>query len=438
MNEWAKDLSKFLLKKDEETDFLIQQGTELYRKGFCRIQLKDAAGNPVKKATVKLKQKTHQYLFGCNAFMQGQFPEEEKNKRYEEMFASVFNEAVVPFYWSDLEPEDGKPRFQHDAKPIYRRPPTDDVLAFCQRFGIVPKGHPLCWHWFMPDWAPQNSVDLMRRLEHRIAELAQQYGNEIFIWDCVNEAQTRFPLLHPNVALPDDHVERTFKIAEHYFPHSTQLIYNDDNQWWNYQGESSPVYALASRLQDRGCRLGGLGLQYHMFEHQLREHDKFMNPRVLYRLLDLYAKLNVPVNFSEVSIISRRDLGDGDRFQELVAEKLYRIWFSHPATESIVWWNMVDGTAAYAPLGSEDGENSLRAGLLNYDLTPKAAFKALDRLINHEWRTNTALEYEDGGDNVFRGFYGLYDAEISTDAGTFRKTIDLNKHSANQPTIILK
>jgi len=439
MNERARELSRFLLQKDSETDFLIESGTERYRKGFCRIALKDANGTPVRKATVKLRQKTHQYLFGCNAFMQGQFDSEERNRRYEEVFASLFNEAVIPFYWSDLEPVDGEPRFEHGAKPeIYRRPPPDDVLDFCRRYSITPKGHPLCWHCFVPDWAPQNTVDMMRRLERRIAELADRYGDDIFIWDCVNEAQTRNPLSSsPYVAFSDDHVERVFRIAEACFP-VAELIYNDNNRWWTFQGDYSPVYLLASRLQEHGCRLGGLGLQYHMFENLLKDYDKFMNPKVLYRVLDQYAKLNVPVNFSEVSIISRRDLGDGDRFQELVAERLYRIWFSHPATESIVWWNLVDGTAAYAPPGSEEGENSLRAGLVNYDLTPKPAFKALDRLINHEWRTDTVFEYEDGGDNVFHGFYGLYDAEIATDAGTFHKTVDLNKYSDNRPVITLK
>ncbi len=439
MNERAKELSRFLLQKDEETDFLIQNGTERNRKGFGRIQLKDAEGKPVRKATVKLKQKTHQYLFGCNAFMQGQFPSEEQNRRYEEVFASVFNEAVIPFYWSDLEPEDGNVRFQHGAKPdIYRRPPTDDVLAFCRKYNITPKGHPLCWQCFIPEWTPKNTVDMMRRLERRIAEIAERYAKDIFVWDCVNEAQSRNPLFRiPSVAYPDDHVERVFKMAERYFPQA-QLIYNDDNKWWTFHGDYSPVYLLASRIQEHGCRLGGLGLQYHMFDGLLKDYDKFMNPRVLYKVLDQYAKLNVPVNFSEVSIISRRDLGDGDRFQELVTERLYRIWFSHPATESIVWWNMVDGTAAYAPMGSEEGENSLRAGLVNYDMTAKPAFRVLDRLINHEWRTETSMDYEDGGDNVFHGFYGLYDAEIITDAGTFRRTVDLNKYSDNKPVIILK
>ena len=52
--------------------------------------------------------------------MAEQFNEAEKNTIYEQKFAELFNLAVVPFYWSDLEPEDGKPRFAKDSPPIKR------------------------------------------------------------------------------------------------------------------------------------------------------------------------------------------------------------------------------------------------------------------------------------------------------------------------------
>ena len=126
------------------------------------------------------------------------------------------------------------------------------------------------------------------------------------------------------------------------------------------------------------------------------------------------------LNGAQSEIIGRR--GDGDRFQELAVERLYRIWFSHPAVDGITWRNLVDETAAYAPLGSEQGENSLRAGLVNYDFTPKPAFRVLERLIREEWYTEKTFQYTDGGDNVFHGFYGDYEIEIRTDVGTFRQT----------------
>ena len=426
MNEFAKKILAPLTRPDAETDFRIKTGTEMYRKGFCRLELVDAEGKPVPAADVRVRQTGHAFLFGCNAFMLGQFPEAEQNARYEEVFSSIFNEAVIPFYWSDLEPEDGKLRFTSDSKPIYRRPPTDDMLAFCRRHDILPKGHPLCWHCFSPDWAPRDPEEYMRRLDRRMREITERYADEIFLWDCVNEALTRWPLINMlnkriAPALSSDHAERAFRMADRYFPNA-RLLYNDNQRWWEFGGDYSPVYLLVSRLIEHGCRVGGLGLQYHMFPNLVKkEGNQFMNPYILYHVLDQYAKLQIPLNFSEVSIISSRDLGDGDRFQEIAAERLYRIWFSHPAVDGITWWNLVDGTAAYAPLGSEQGENALRAGLVNYDFTPKPAFRVLQRLIREEWHTETRFDYAEEGDNVFHGFYGDYEAEIRTDSGTFRQ-----------------
>ena len=118
---------------------------------------------------------------------------------------------------------------------------------------------------------------------------------------------------------------------------------------------------------------------------------------------------------------------------------LYRIWFSHPATEAIVWWNMVDDTAYVQAdnFNGQQGENYYKGGLLRRDFTEKPAWKALDHLINHEWRTAGTLDYNAAKINTFRGFYGSYDIEIRTDAGTFHTTLDCRKEVPHQFTIDL-
>ena len=50
------------------------------------------------------------------------------------------------------------------------------------------------------------------------------------------------------------------------------------------------------------------------------------------------------------------------------------------------------------------------------------SFRVRERLIREEWHTEKTFQYTDGGDNVFHGFYGDYEIEIRTDAGTFRQT----------------
>jgi GH35 family endo-1,4-beta-xylanase len=103
--------------------------------------------------------------------MLGGFPTPEQNRQFEAAFTALFNYATVPFYWSDLEPEPGKPRFAKDSPPIYRRPPPDAVVSFCQQHDLATKGHPLVWHQWYPKWRPDDPQEAMRRVEQRIGEI---------------------------------------------------------------------------------------------------------------------------------------------------------------------------------------------------------------------------------------------------------------------------
>ncbi len=436
MTESAQNLLKHLVRDDPEVEARIAAGIENHRQGYGRLRLTDAAGEPIGRARVKLRQLGHEFHFGCNAFMLEQFPAAEQNAAYAESFKQLFNLAVVPFYWSDLEPEDGRPRFAKNSPFVYRRPPPDLVLEFCAQNGITPKGHPLLWHCFRPGWLSHDPREMRERIHRRFREIAERYAEHIKIWDVCNEAQT-MGIDSANHDLPDEHVELAFDLAARYFPDGVKT-YNDDNMWFRYSKSYTPVYLLVRSLLARGYKVEALGLQFHLFAWLLQFADKFLNPRILFHCLDLYARLNLPINFSEVSIIARRDLGDGDEFQRLATEKLYRLWFSHPAVNGIIWWNLVDGTAAYAPLGSETGENSLRAGLVNFDFTPKPAYQALQNLIQKEWRTSTAFEYAAGAANQFKGFYGEYDVTIETDVGEFTRRLKLGKDAINHFDFQLK
>ena len=85
----------------------------------------------------------------------------------------------------------------------------------------------------------------------------------------------------------------------------------------------------------------------------------------------------------------------------------------------------------------DPGENSLSAGLVNYDMTPKKAFTVLKRLIQEEWTTRTTLTYQDGAANMFRGFYGDYEAVIDCSVGTFTRQFRFSKNMPGKVRIAL-
>ena len=113
---------------------------------------------------------------------------DRRNLAYRREFASLFNYAVAPFYWSDFEPEDGKPRMGENPVDVYRRPVPEKVIRYCRENGIDLKGHPLFWHYFLPDWLPKDRDQVFRRLDTRLRELSGEYADRIMDWDCVNES----------------------------------------------------------------------------------------------------------------------------------------------------------------------------------------------------------------------------------------------------------
>jgi endo-1,4-beta-xylanase len=416
-------LTERLLRHDPEIEFRIRSGIEAHRKGFGEIFLRDGEGRPVPHASITIRQQRHHFKFGCNAFLLDQFDSATQNREFEDAFSRLFNLAVVPFYWSDIEPERGHPRFARDSQPIYRRPPPDRCLEFCEAHAITPKGHPLLWQAFLPAWLPRDRVGALRALETRVREIAKRYGDRIRIWDIYNEA---LACCSDNlVAVFGDYVMTAFDVAQRYLPPGAQFIYNETtpNSWGRNNGPYTPLYMLLERIRDRHM-LGGIGLQYHLFldRHLVSDDDYgriYLNPAHLLNLLDTYACLDLPVSVSEVTIPAFDLVEDGEGFQAEVTERLFRLWFSHPAVEAINWWNLVDGTAA------SPRENALKGGLTANDMTPKKAYEAIDRLINREWRTSVTMNYRDDAVNQFHGFYGAYELEIETGRGTTVHPIEL-------------
>ena len=132
-----------------ETDARVRAGIEANRKGTLKILFKDGNGKPCETTHVKIRQKKHDFKYGANLFMLDEIVDSaEKNEMYKERFAAAFNLATLPFYWRDLEPEEGKPRYAKGSPRIYRRPAPDLCVEWCEAHGIEPKAH--CLNYMTP------------------------------------------------------------------------------------------------------------------------------------------------------------------------------------------------------------------------------------------------------------------------------------------------
>jgi len=388
------------LWNDPVVEERINKGIETNRKGDFTISFPAFKG----KTEIEIKQVRHEFLFGANAFMVNGFDTEEKNRKYEKEFASLFNLACIPFYWKTLEPQQDHLRFASNSDPIYRRPPPDAVLEFCQKYNIIPKGHTLVWNnpaHSVPDWLPKDTAEIEKLITKRINIIASKYGNAIQTWDVVNESLHYFP----QVIMPEDYVFKYFDVAKKVYPSSAKLMINEvTSVWQNNSREYSPYYLLIQNLLQRGSTIGAIGLQFHFFNEQLNKDvlaGKDMTPKQLLAVLDLYGRFNKPLHVSEITIPTLPDTEEGQKYQGKLTRNFYRLWFSHPSVEAIIWWNLVDGTAV-------KNEDKWNGGLLNNDFSPKPSYTALNDLINKEWKTNLKTVVSDNNKYSFRGFYGEY------------------------------
>ncbi len=428
---------------EEQKSFLdstVRENIERYRKGDCILSLVDSMGNPITDATVFVKQKSHAFRFGANLFMLDELETKEKNDAYKQEFADVFNMATLPFYWDTLEPERGKPRYSADSPKVYRRPAIDLCLAFCEQHGIEPREHALAYDHFFPAWLADATVEEVKEaLEHRYAQIAERYADRIPTIEVTNEmgwkqGVTRF-------YDEPDFVSWCFEKAEEYFPRN-ELVINEVTRhcWEDCCRATDKYYAYIEANIRKGARIDAIGMQFHSFHKAEDEYEKTRNkynPISLYRHMDLYSGLGKPLQVTEVTVPAYSNEAEDEAIQAEIIEKLYTVWFSHPAMEQIIYWNLVDGYA-YVPYTDPEriaasqgdmtlGENVYYGGLLRFDMTPKPAYYAIKNLLQNVWHTEQQLTADSSGLFRFRGFFGTYDATVTVNGKTYTKELSLNK-----------
>lgn len=439
MSERRENVMKPFIEQADYMNERIHNGVEANRKGFATLHIVDANGNPVSGAKLNIEQKTHDFHYGANLFMLDEMETPEKNEAYKKLFADAFNMATLPFYWNDLEPEQDKPRFSKDSPRIYRRPPIDLCLEYCERNGITPKEHCLVYDYFTPGWVKNEVEAAKKAYEVRFRTLAERYADRIHGWEVINETLCNYG--HSELEKEPHLIEWAFELAKKYFPDNELIINEMHSRIWGkvFHGDRSNYYLLIERALNRGARIDTIGMQFHMFykkEVEAENTAQYYSPESIYAVMDRYADFGKPFQITELTVPAYDYTEDNEEIQAEIITNLYRMWFSHPNMEAIMYWNLVDGYAAYAPQGDMTcGENVYRGGLVRFDLTPKPSYYAVRNLFEKEYHTSTETGTGDEGQASFKGFYGEYDITVQSDGKTSTHSIHLNKQGPNEFTI---
>ncbi len=450
MTNRERVLELFYLQEDDWKK-RAADGIERYRKGDARLTVTDKDGNPIPNARIKVNQVTHEFRFGANIFMLDELETPEKNEAYKKYFAELFNMATLPFYWNATEPVRGKTRYGKDSPKLYRRPPIDLCIEFCEEHGIEPREHALAYDAFFPKWLYHAGVDEVKReLERRFAEISERYASKIPTIEVTNEME--WEKGKTEFYDDPDFVQWCFKLAEKYFP-GNQLVINEHTGlcWRDKCRATDKYYAYIEANMLKGARIDAIGMQYHLFNSPREtEYEKTrltLNPQNLYHHMDLYSRFGKPLQITEVTVPAYSWGSEDEEVQAQIIENLYSIWFSHPNVEQIIYWNLVDG---YAHLWDPDpekikasmgdmtlGENYYYGGLFRFDLSPKPAYFRLKELIQKRWHTEQELVTDADGCAQFRGFFGEYDLEITVGGRTAVRRFGFSSTSDNTERIVL-
>ena len=412
----------------EEVDARIADGIENYRKGYCKIRLTDKSGKPIIGKKISLKQTSHDFKYGANIFLLDEFENEEKNKKYRQLFKEYFNLATVPFYWDSLEPQQGKPRYDKNSKKIYRRPAPDLCIDYCEENGIAAKLHCLVYEAFLPDWLPKYDMKAMEALyEKRIKEISERYSGRLFEFEVINETlgmQTRQDCV---ITKRRDVVEWAFKLARKYLPYE-KLVINEGNRaaFLADLGYRDPYFMQIEKCLLNGADIDKIGLQHHIFtgvnDKTTEEYDKsiqkvspLVNPSKIFTALDMLSEFGLPLEITEITIPTFGDTAEDEDLQADLLKLLYSIWFSHPSVENLVYWNSVENYCYVADKDPETAhwnENRCRGALFHNDLTPKKSALMIKKLFTEIWHTDLTVTTDKDGYAEFKGFFGEYTANF--------------------------
>ncbi len=360
------------IRRQHLRPYRLREQTLRHRTAPMTISLIGADGEPLSEVKYEVEQLNHEFLFGCNLFAFGAFDDSEDNERYQQRFAELFNHAIVPVYWSLLEPRQAELHFQHDQRGL---PGPDAIVDWCLERGISIRLSPLLSTQALPRWLHEKSADEIRQASHQhLRRLVDRYGQLASHLELRLERWRAFPLGKLQLDLP----------------YVLDWISDDAPQANLHLGSSSTSILTrgAKYAEEHGRRLEGLTLVFDQSRSPLPIED-------LEAQLGRLQSARLPVHLCQVAVSgSRRN----ELAQAEAVEAIYRTAFANPMISGISWWDLSDRFA----------RGRQPVGLLDSNLRAKEAYHRLVRLIKGEWWTSTSGQSGDEGEVAFRGYYGDY------------------------------
>ena len=369
---------------------------EQYRKGDLRVEVVDAAGQPVDHARVDVVMQRHAYGFGT-AVDSNYLPSvgDANDALYRQAIPRYFNKAVV---------ENGMKWKQWETPAT--RANTIQTTDWLTAHGLGLRGHTLLWQtdnpsYFLPgdvlsrltapSFTPADAAYVRGRVAGHIGDIVGHYAGQVGEWDVLNEQYANHLLTDKlNPGVPKEQAPELaswFRQARAAAPDAELYINDYGILSANDAAHRASYYDTISSLKNQNAPIDGIGFQSHF-----TNGNDVPTPQELYDRLQHFAGLGLSMQATEFDMFGN---GWGDTQAEREANKaaflreFYTIVFSQPDTTGITMWGFWDG---------KHWQND--APLFNQDWTLKPSGEAYLDLVFHQWWTDQTLGHgrrRDGG-----------------------------------------
>ena len=253
-------------------------------------------------------------------------------KKHHDLLLQQFNSLTAEneMKYEPTEPEEGK--FCFDL--------ADPIVAMAREMSVKIRAHAPVWHNQTPAWMyldgdrPAAPELIYERIDAHSKALCEHFNQDVYAWDVVNEA-TRDDVPDPEKNPGESPVyrnseyyklcgtgfiEAAFRSMSKYAAPDAQLFYNDYSE--TVPDKRDRIVSLIRNLQEKGCRVDGIGMQQHHMA--VPDYDEIK------RSIEIYANMGLRIHVTELDISMMATFNQGNYrlkpgdpgFEEYIKEAL--------------------------------------------------------------------------------------------------------------------
>ncbi|KAL8563090.1 hypothetical protein ACOMHN_066413 [Nucella lapillus] len=407
------DVSVTEIAEDMDWKTQADHRIDQLRKGDINIRVN--LPNSINPADVSVQIDHKKHLFNFGTMVKDSYILDPQYKGYQDIVYSAFNSATLQsFKWKFDKGTRNHPDYSQAVS----------TMRLLKEEGLEVRAHSMFWGLTknMPSWVPNLDLHTLNRtVQERLHFMVSLTKGQLQQWDIMNE------LLHGQwfeEKFQDPHYsQQLYKQVKQLSPNTT--VFLNDYHVVSMCDGTDAYLQQAKQFLANGVPLGALGIQSH-FDIEAERPD----PTLMKIRLDYLAQSHLPLWVTELNLMARDPQERADLY-----ERVFRVYFSHPAVYGIVIWGFWDQHAKGPEAALVDG----------YQYTINEAGRRVFNLIQNEWSTHVKQTLGPGRTNVnLRGFKGDYDVIVRV-RGAPRKvtsfslsgsSVTVNLHLTGQEAIV--